>query len=439
MKITDWLRPGIRLKRWIGLGLVGVASISYGLSYIFGKIYMSRIEVILSILLIITGCIFIFFSIRYITNTFFLAIKSSGFKMSLDSERLTNLLLEKRILIKGPKIVAMGGGTGLSTMLRGLKSYSTNLTAVVTVADDGGGSGVLREDLGILPPGDIRNCVLALANTEPILEKLLQYRFKDGMLKGQSFGNLFLAAMDGISDSFEEAVKKMSDVLAVTGRVIPITLDDITLCAKLEDDYIIKGESRIGHHNEFHKGRIKEIFIEPKDVAPVFEVIESIQEADVIIFGPGSLFTSIIPDLIVEGISETLKKSKAIKIYVCNIMTQPSETDDFNVSDHIKAIEDHTYKGIIDFCLVNNTKIPLEFNNKYHEEGSKQVDIDYNKLKKMDVSIIQGDFLKIEKNFIRHNHDKLAEVIIKLLAEKVLTKDKKRAIDYYYVNEQLKK
>ena len=260
MRLLDWFRPGMRIKRWILMGIFGIACISFGLSFAVREIYMSLIERLLSVFLVLSGCIFIVISTRYVIKTFFHAISHSGFKMSLDSDRLSNLLFEKRILIKGPKIVTLGGGTGLSTMLRGLKAYSSNITAVVTVADDGGGSGLLREDLGMLPPGDIRNCVLALANTEPILEQLLQYRFKEGRLKDQNFGNLFLAAMDGISSSFEEAVRKMSDVLAVTGRVLPVTLDDVKLCAELEDGHIICGESRIGKHNTFHAGKDREGF-----------------------------------------------------------------------------------------------------------------------------------------------------------------------------------
>jgi len=193
-------------------------------------------------------------------------------------QRQDDNLYEKEFLDKGPKIVAIGGGTGLSTMLRGLKECSSNITAVVTVADDGGGSGILRQDLGILPPGDIRNCILALANTEPIMEKLLQYRFQDGMLKGQSFGNLFLAAMDGISSSFEQAVQRMSDVLAVKGRVLPVTLEDIQLCAELEDGYVITGESQIGNHNSFHRCAIKRVYLEPGKVKPLDEVIEAIEK-----------------------------------------------------------------------------------------------------------------------------------------------------------------
>lgn len=439
MRMLDWFRPGIRVKRWLALGAAGIVCISLGISFMIREIYMSLLERLLSVFLIISGCVFIIISIKYVARTFFSAISNSGFKISLDSDRLSNMLYEKRILIKGPKIVAIGGGTGLSTMLRGLKSYSSNITAIVTVADDGGGSGVLRQDLGMLPPGDIRNCVLALADTEPIMEQLLQYRFREGMLKGQNFGNLFLAAMDGISSSFEEAVQKMSDVLAVTGRVLPVTLEDVKLCAELEDGYIICGESKIGKHYSFHPGKIKRVFMEPEAVKPLQDVLEAIAEADIIVLGPGSLYTSIIPNLLVSGVTDALKKSAAIKVYVCNVMTQPGETEGFSVFGHIDAIEKHSCSGIIDYCIVNNADIPGDLKKKYEEDGAETVRIDRDPVEKAGIRLIPGDFVSVRDGFIRHNHKHLAETIIDLVAEEVLARDKKRIIDYYYVKDRLRK
>lgn len=439
MRFFEWFRPGIRVKRWLILGIVGLVCISFGLSYMVNNYYWDTLKTVLSIFLIISGLVFIFISIRYVIKTFFVAISNSGFKMSLDSERLSNLLYEKRILIKGPKIVAIGGGTGLSTMLRGLKAYSSNITAVVTVADDGGGSGLLRQDLGMLPPGDIRNCVLALADTEPIMEKLLQYRFEDGILKGQSFGNLFLAAMDGISSSFEEAVRKMSDVLAVTGHVLPVTLDDVKLCAELSDGQIICGESKIGKHNEFHPGAIKKVFLEPQNVKPLQDALDAISEADVLVLGPGSLYTSIIANLLVEGVCDAIKKSKAIKVYVCNVMTQPGETDGYSVTDHVRALERHSYENSIDYCIINTASIPDELKESYASDGAEMVRIDYGPINKAGIRIIGSDLVGIKNNLVRHDPDKLAGAIINLVAEKVLSKDKKRVMDYYYVKDRLKK
>ena len=439
MRIIDWFRPGIRIKRWLGLGVVGIASISFGLSFMLREIYLSPTEKILSFFLIVSGLVFIFLSVKYVVSTFFHAISSSGFRISLDSDRLSSLLYEKRILIKGPKIVAIGGGTGLSTMLRGLKVYSSNITAIVTVADDGGGSGVLRQDLGMLPPGDIRNCVLALADTEPIMEKLLQYRFQEGMLKGQNFGNLFLAAMDGISSSFEEAVRKMSDVLAVTGRVLPVTLEDVKLSAELEDGFVVSGESTIGNHNSIHEGKIKKVYCEPQNVKPLQDALDALAEADIVVLGPGSLYTSIISNLLVDGVCDSLKKSNAVKVYVCNIMTQPGETDGYSVYEHINAIEKHSYSGIIDYCIVNTADIPGELKKKYVDEGAELVKVDTDAINKADIKIIGGEFVSIKNGLVRHDPKRLAEAVIELVAEAVLVKDKKRIIDYYYVKDRLRK
>ncbi|HHV99689.1 MAG TPA: YvcK family protein [Clostridiaceae bacterium] len=439
MRITDWLRPGMRIKRWLLLGVLGIAFISFGLAFMVRKANVRPVEMTLAALLIISGCFLIFISVKSVAKTLVHAISNGGFKISLDADRLSSLLYEKRILINGPKIIAIGGGTGLSTMLRGLKEFSSNITAVVTVADDGGGSGVLRQDLGMLPPGDIRNCVLALADTEPIMQQLLQYRFKEGMLKGQSFGNLFLAAMDGISSSFEEAVKKMCDVLAVTGRVLPVTLDNVQLCAELEDGTVICGESNIGKHNEWHPGKIKKVFLEPQPTKPLQEVLDAIKEADIIILGPGSLYTSIIPNLLVNGMCEALRNSEALKVYVCNVMTQPGETDGYSVFDHISAIEKHSFKGIIDCCIVNTADIPDYLKKKYNDDGAEMVRLDMELLNKAGIKVITGDYVSINNNYIRHNSRKLAATIVELVAETVLSKDNKRSIDYYYIKDRLKK
>ncbi len=347
--------------------------------------------------------------------------------------------IEKRYLEKGPKIVAIGGGTGLSTMLRGLKIFTSNLTAVVTVSDDGGGSGILREDLGMLPPGDIRNCILALARTEPILEKLLQYRFQEGMLKGQNFGNLFLAAMTGVCGSFEEAVKKMSDVLAVTGDVLPVTVDDIRLYAELEDKSQVFGECNIAVESKLRNKRINNVFIEPPEAQALPEVIQTIREADVIILGPGSLYTSIIPNLLVKGICDIIRESHALKIYVCNIMTQKGETDNYSAYDHIKAIEDHGGTGCIDYCIVNRSKIRSSLKKKYILDGAESVSIEEYKLQKKGMKVIKADLIDVEKGFIRHDPQKLAVTILKLVNEEIILKSKKKMIQYLYNRDRIKK
>ncbi|MCX7710491.1 MAG: YvcK family protein [Clostridia bacterium] len=439
MKISHWFKPGMKIKRWLVLGILGLICISFGLSFFLKYIELNPLANLLPIGLIAAGGVLLVIALNYTVRTIYLAILSGGGKVSMDAGRLSSLLYDKRILIRGPKIVTIGGGTGLSSMLRGLKLYSSNITAIVTVADDGGGSGVLRQDLGMLPPGDIRNCILALANTEPIMEKLLQYRFQEGMLKGQSFGNLFLAAMDGISSNFEEAVRKMSDVLAVTGRVLPVTLDDVRLYAELEDGHVVCGESNIGKHNSFHPGKIKKVFIQPGNAEPLQDVIEAISEADLIVLGPGSLYTSIIPNLLIREVCEAMKDSKALKVYACNIMTQPGETDRYSLYDHIAAIEKHSYKGIIDMCIANNAEIPEELEKKYLDDGAEAVKLDVEKVHKAGIKVICGDFVSIKNNYLRHDSMKLAQSVIDLAVEMVLGNDKKRMVDYYYVKDRLKK
>lgn len=311
------------------------------------------------------------------------------------------------------KVVVIGGGTGLSTMLRGLKKYTSHITAIVTVGDDGGGSGKIREDLGMLPPGDIRNCILALADTEPLMEDLLQYRFTEGSLKGQCFGNLFLAAMAGISENFEDAVQKMSSVLAVKGKVLPVTLDDMKLVAELENGEIIEGESKIPSEVIVRKTSIKKLAIKPIDAKPLEEAIKSINGADVIIIGPGSLYTSIIPNLLVKGISEAICKSDAKKVYISNVMTQPGETDGLKVSNHLKVLMDYGVSGNIDYVIANNGIIPSDIKEKYARENAELVVLDYENINNLNVKIIEADLIKITKRYVKHNADKLAELIMK--------------------------
>lgn len=311
------------------------------------------------------------------------------------------------------KVVVIGGGTGLSTMLRGLKQYTSHITAIVTVGDDGGGSGKLREDLGMLPPGDIRNCILALADTEPLMEDLLQYRFTEGSLKGQCFGNLFLAAMAGISENFEDAVQKMSSVLAVKGKVLPVTLDDMKLVAELENGEIIEGESKIPSEVIVRNTRIKKIAIKPIDAKPLEEAIKAINNADVIIMGPGSLYTSIIPNLLVKGIPEAICKSPAKKVYISNVMTQPGETDGFKVSNHLKVLMDYGVAENIDYVIANNGIIPPDIKEKYSKENAELVVLDYENISNLNVNVIEADLIKITKRYVKHNAEKLAELIMK--------------------------
>lgn len=316
-----------------------------------------------------------------------------------------------------PKVVSIGGGTGLSTMLRGLKKYTTDITAVVTVADDGGGSGVLRDELKMLPPGDIRNCILALSETEPIMEKLLGYRFSAGSLSGQSFGNLFLAAMnDMYNGDFVAAVKSVSDVLKVTGCVLPVTDCDTELVAVLENGDTVVGESVIGKVISSHKSRISKVSLRCKcggEVTLLPDIEERIAEADIITIGPGSLYTSVLSTLAAGDFAERLKAAKAPVVYINNIMTQHGETDGYTAFDHAEAIIKHTCSDFIDYCIVNSHKIDTPILKNYAEEESTEVLLDEEKFEKYGIKLIKRNISAlINGKYIRHNPTALAEAII---------------------------
>ncbi|GFP74040.1 gluconeogenesis factor YvcK family protein [Clostridium fungisolvens] len=438
MRLIDWLKPGIKLKRWIVYAILGILFIAFGLNELVQhKVYNIPYKVFF-VFLNITGIFIIYVSVTEGIRAVIALMNKGYIKVSFDNEKIENLIYEKRLLVKGPKIVVVGGGTGLSTMLRGLKYYTSNITAIVTVADDGGGSGDLREDLGILPPGDIRNCILALADTEPLMEDLLQYRFKDGRLKNQSFGNLFLAAMDGISDNFEDAVQKMSSVLAVTGKVLPVTLENMQLKAELANGQIVEGESMIPEIAYENKTRIKKLSIIPEDAKPLDDALDAIREADAIVLGPGSLYTSVIPNMLVKEITYAVKRSKAFKIYVSNIMTQPGETDGFKVSDHIKILNDYCGKDTVDCVIANVDNISDELKKRYWEDGSEIVELDLAELQKMGVEVVKANLVNINKGLIRHDSEKLAEIIMQTVMEKKLLYDRKKILEYMYLSQRLK-
>lgn len=337
------------------------------------------------------------------------------FKMKKDKDILNKVDIKSNN--EKPKVVVIGGGTGQSVFLRGLKHYTPNITAIVTVADDGGGSGVLREDLGMLPPGDIRNCLLALANIEPTMDEVMKYRFTEGALKGQSFGNLFLAAMNGLYGNFETAVYKMSEIFAITGRVFPVTLQDISLVAQLKNGNLVKGESTIPHEVKIQNSSIERIYLEPENVEPLEEVLKSINNADVIVIGPGSLYTSIMPNLLVNGVVEAIKNSKAPKIYVSNIMTQPGETDNYNVLKHVESINKHCGECIIDTVISNNEVLPGAILDIYSKDGATQVLLDKKqkqKLDRMGIKTIECNLVEIKSNYIRHDADYISNIVVNL-------------------------
>ena len=325
---------------------------------------------------------------------------------------------------QGPAVVAIGGGTGLSTMLRGLKSCTRNLTAIVTVADDGGGSGKLREDLGMPPPGDIRHCMEALANVEPVMEQLLTYRFPagSGNLTGQSFGNLILAALNGISDSFDQAVARMSQVLAISGRVLPVTNANVELEATFENGARVVGESKICAFKKQQDCRIKSVRLLPERPRALPEAVQAIQGADLILLGPGSLYTSVIPNLLVAGISDAVRTAKALKIYICNIMTQDGETEDMTASDHVRALLDHSGPGLLDVCLCHSAPVRAPLVERYREEDAVPIRVDRERIEAMGVEAVTRPLASETSDYARHSVVRLAQAVMELYSERADTK-----------------
>ncbi len=412
-----WFYFGMHIKRWLLLLLVGVAIMGLGFSYLLREAYVSYtfpgFVYYLTIQFLprwLRGLMFIGGSVTIILTAVWKLNSSllSAFVRPGRNESLVNILYNYRYLSRGPKIVAIGGGTGLSTLLRGLKEYTGNLTAVVTVADDGGSSGRLRRELGILPPGDVRNCIAALADAEPLMNKLFQYRFSDGSgLEGHSFGNLFIVAMSGVTGNFEEAVRETSRVLAVRGQILPSTLANVTLSAHTEDEETIHGESNITDS----PSRIREVYLQPVNVEANPDAVRAILDADIIVVGPGSLFTSVLPNLLVDGVRQAIQASLALKVYVCNVATQHGETDAFTVSDHHAVLQRHVGSHLFHYVLANSNirgRLPEEWH-------SEPVAVDETSLN--GARVIAADVVSEE---IRYHHDpkKLADALIHLYYER---------------------
>jgi len=400
MKIIKWFYPGLRIKRWVIL-----------LFFSFFFLIFSSVRLTLDthfVLRIFDSLLFVFSFIgfvagmRLLIKSFFEAIYPGKNKEIID------IIYEKRFLSKGPKIVAIGGGTGLSTALEGLKEYTANITAIVAVADEGGSSGRLREEFGILPPGDIRNCLVSLAEAPQLMRDLFQYRFKEGNgIKGHSFGNLFITAMTQVTGSFKDAVKESSIVLAIRGRVLPSSLDKIRLKAEYSDGTTKEGEDKIPHEGK----SIRKICLVPQDVKSNPEAIEAIREAEIIIFGPGSLYTSIIPNLLIKQVREEIVKRDVMKLYLCNVMTQQGETDGLTAFDHLEKIVSHTERNIVNCCLVNAGRLKHNLLVKYAQEKSFPVIFDRERFKRLGVSIFEGDVVS-KSNYLRHDSKNVAKEII---------------------------
>jgi uncharacterized cofD-like protein len=414
-KEVGWLIPGLEVKRWFLLIFFGSVMIVLGFMVLANvrPIYLT-LELIRKAALVLPSNLLAAIFILVGSVIFFKGWQKTTLSiMDMNSTKGNESILEKlyrrRKLNRGAKVVAIGGGTGLSMLLRGIKKYTSNITAVVTVGDDGGSSGRLRNEMGILPPGDIRNCIAALGDDEDLITELFQYRFKTGEgLEGHSFGNLFLTALCAITGNMVKAIKESANVLNIRGVVLPATLDDMKLGAEFEDGRVVHGESSIPEAN----GQIKQLFTEPANCTALPEAINAIGEADLIILGPGSLYTSVIPNLLVNGIVEAILKAKAKKIYVCNIMTQPGETTDYTVASHVNALLKHAKgKKIIDAVLVNN-RLPDNISEGYAQSGSIPVRLDMENLAPIGIEIVSQKLIQENKEgLVRHSSNRVARAV----------------------------
>lgn len=415
--ITRLLTPGIGVKRWLLLALLGFLSLNVGLSYFFLRfVGIHNLELVLSgvglqitppqlaTLAMIGGCVCMLGAVYQLSRTVLAPYQRS------QPGHIVDVVYAHSRRQKGLKVVALGGGTGLPAVLRAMKPHTANITAVVTVADDGGSSGRLRREMGVLPPGDLRNNIAALADDENLMTQLFQYRFNQGDLDGHAFGNLFIAALSGIAGGLENALVEIGRVLNIQGRVLPSTLQDVHLLASVRQpgksrSFKIQGEASIGEFG----GQIENVSLIPEDAAAYPESVAAILSADVVVIGPGSLYTSILPNLLVKGIAEALRATEAYKIYVCNVATQPGETDGFNVADHVLALERHIGRGVFQAVLANNAQPMLNagMNTRYVQPVSPHHEI------MQRYEVVYTDLTDIERPW-RHDPHKLAEIILSL-------------------------
>ncbi len=425
LNFLKWLYPGMQVKRWLILVPIGMVIIVLGIALLFnwriepllndlvkGTYSVSGINITkpallipLSLVLIFIGMVLMFTGLRQVVRSITSVVSPEA------AGKLADVMFQRRSLAQGRRIVVIGGGTGLSTMLRGLKQYSSNIVAVVTVTDDGGSSGRLQREMGVLPPGDIRNCLVALADAEPAMTELFQYRFQDDGqgLEGHSFGNLLIAAMTRITGDFESAIRQTSNILAIRGLVLPSTNTPVRLQAEMDDGQLAEGETDIVKY----PSPIKHIMLHPSNVEPLEETLRSIELADCIVLGPGSVYTSIIPNLLVDGIAKAIEESNAAKIYVCNVMTQPGETDGFTASDHVRAILRHTDRRVFHYVLVNIIRPNQDLLARYEKVGQKFVEPDSNAIRSLGFRPILGDFIS-ETDVVRHDSTKLGQAILRL-------------------------
>ncbi|MEO6577331.1 MAG: gluconeogenesis factor YvcK family protein [Candidatus Limnocylindria bacterium] len=428
-RLPRWMYPGMRLKRWLVLLLSGIAILGLGAAIFIRDLYRQNAADEIPIVFWLTGAWLepeVRAAVVAILGLGLTVIGMWGLMRSVVSpfvargDSVMEVLYTKRYLARGPRIVALGGGTGLSTLLRGLKGYSANITAVVAVADDGGSSGRLRHQLGIVPPGDIRNCIAALADAEPLMTQLMQYRFPEGSgLDDHAFGNLFIAAMTAVTGDFEEAIRESNRVLAVRGQVLPVTSVPLNLSAQLASGRYLHGQAGMTNAKE----PIERVFIEPADVRANPEALERILEADMIVIGPGSLFSSVLPNLLISDVRDALAAAPGVKVYVCNVATQPGETENLTASEHLRVLFNHVGDDLIDYVILNrnlDARRPAGWR-------AQPVTIDVSRLEELPVVIVEEDVID-PHNAHRHDPAKLAAAIMRLQQEDGMERLRQRRV-----------
>ena len=436
--LVHWFKSSNKMKRWIFLILVGIILACYGLAKILVMKEISFQEVGQIVVIFVVGFVAIVLGLIFLNKrTLEILIESTDERMEKKKNvNVKSLIFDKTVYDQGPNIVVIGGGTGLNTVLSGLKQYTSNLTAIVTVSDYGEAMSNSRRELEVLPLGDIKDSIISLASKEGQIDKLFNYEFSKGKLRGLNFSDIYFSAMKDINGNFEDSIIKSNEVLNMIGRVIPVTLDEMNIMAELENGYVVEEKSRIPEVVSEKITKISRIYLSPSNCKPAPGVIDAIKNADCIIIGPGSLYTNVIPNLLVNGVARAIKESTAIKVYISNIMTEPGQTDNYGVSDHLNAIIEHCGQGIVDYCIYDTGEIIPEFIKKYNLEGQDLVEQDIDKVK--GIRFLQRNLSMISNGHIRHDPNLVATSIIELICDDLKYQDKENDPQYVMLNTKLR-
>ena len=440
--IKSWLKNSSKMKRWILLILIGVIFVSYGIaSIIISKNAMSFKHAAKIIIFFTFGFTSVILGLIYLNKrTMELFIEATDDRISGRRKvNINSLIFNKNIYEQGPNIVVIGGGSGLNTILDGLKRYTSNITAIVTVSDYGENLDKDNEKLRYRQLEDIKNGIASLAiEDKSKMAELLNYRFKRGSLKGIAFSDIYFEAMQNISKSLAETVENSNDIFKIYGKVLPVTEDEMKICAELGNGYVVEDKSKIATMVYDKLTKINRVYLNPGNCKPTPGVIDAIQNADSIIIGPGSLFTNIIPNLLVNGVARAIKESKAKKFYICNIMTEPGQTDNFSIADHINSIIEHCGEGLMDYCLYDTGEVIPEYIKKYNLEGSDLVEQELKGIKDRKIKFIKENLSVVKDDSVRHNANLIADIVIQVICDDLKYMDKQNDPEYVMMNSKLK-